>query len=257
MAIIRIFLLSFTLVFLTTGCVSPWGQWQRAENNLSEQKQNQQNLEDAETKKAAALVKGTDIAIEKVKEAVAELKDEIEKEKVKKPLEVAEKLNDRAQLALPAPFIGDVIDMEQIVEDLLSENEEIRKRGEKALSIKEDEISDLQDKLSNADIKLQNAENKLLEVGRENARLAQKWDDLVGWFWWLIGAFIAYFVITVIIRLLPIFFPMMGASGTMHRLVRSMQTIREKHDVDNLLRETLDERDRFEIDKAKRRMGLK
>ena len=257
MAAIRNLLLCFTLIFLTTGCVSPWGQWQRAENNLAEEKQNQQNLEDAETKKAAALVKGTDIAIEKVKEAVAELENEVEKEKVKKPLDVAEKLNDRAQLALPPPFIDDVIDMEKIVEDLLSENEEIRKRGENALAVKEGEISDLQSLLSNADLKLQNAENKLLQVGRENARLAQKWDDLVGWFWWLIGAFIAYFVITVIIRLLPVFFPMMGASGTMHRLVRSMQTIREKHDVDTLLKETLDERDRFEIDRAKRRMGLK
>jgi hypothetical protein len=257
MAVIRNFLLCFSLIFLITGCVSPWGQWQRAENNLTEEKQNQQNLEDAETKKAAALVKGTDIAIEKVKEAVAELENEVEKEKVKKPLAVAEKLNDRAQLALPPPFIDDVIDMEKIVEDLLSENEDIRKRGESALVVKEREISDLQTLLAGADLKLQNAENKLLQVGRENARLAQKWDDLVGWVWWLIGVIIFLTVLSFILKFLPIFFPMMGSGGTMHRLVRSMQAVRDKHDVDDILKHTLDERDKYEIDRAKRRMGMK
>ena len=72
------------------------------------------------------------------------------------------------------------------------------------------------------------------------------------------GLFIVYIILSVVVKLIPIFFPMTGASGTLHRLVRSVQTIRDNnHDVDVILKETLDESDKSRVDKAKRRMGLK
>jgi hypothetical protein len=250
-------LLLSTVLILATSCVSPWGQWQRAENNLKENQQQTQNLKNAEVERAAVYAHGTDIAIDKSQEAAAAITDPEERAAVQKPLQVAGTLISRTQLALPAPPIDEAVDMEQIIDDLLSENEETRERGEVALSEKDRELSVIQSQLVASEGKLLEAENKLLQIGRENARLAQKWDDLVGWVYWLVGIIIFLIVGSVVLRLLPLIFPMRGASGTLSRMVRGVEAVRQNHKIDDILRQNLDDRDRDEIAKIKRRIGLK
>lgn len=250
-------ILAISFLSLSIGCISPWNRWQRAEENFRENEQKTQALANAETEKAAVYTHGTEKAINTAQQAAATISNTEEKKAVQKPLAVAEKLNERAQLALPPPPIEEAIDMEQIVEDLLSENEETKEEGERALNLKDRELSSIQSSLNHAEGKLQDAENKLLQVGRENARLAQKWDDLVGWVWWLIAIVIFCVVGSVLLRILPIFFPTMGITGTLSRMVRGVEAVRGKHEIDSIMREHLDERDRFEIDKVKRRLGIK
>ena len=249
-------LLASILIF-SVSCVSPWSQWQRAENAVKENKDNTQNLKDAEVEAAAAYAHGTDKAIEKAQQAAAGISDEEEKKSVQDPLNVAEKMNDRTQLSLPPPPIDDALDMEQIIEDLLSENEETRKEGQEALSKKDRELSSIQSQLETSEGKLQDAENRLLAIGRENSRLAQKWDDLVGWVYWLVGIIVFLVVVNIVIKLIPIFFPMWGSTGTLSRMVRGVEAVRQNHKIDDILRQNLDDRDRYEIDRIKRRIGIK
>ena len=251
----NIILICCTLgLVLSMGCISPWAAWNRAEENYEEKKEETRRLENSQVEAAKTYAHGTAKAIEIAKERAVENNAT---EEVKKPIEVAKKLNERVELALGPPDIDNALEIEQVIMDLLSENEDLRIRGEKALQLKDTELSVIQKKLHSTEDKLYEAEQKLLQVGRDNARLAQKWDDLTGWFWWLAVAFVAYIILSIIVKLIPIFFPMTGASGTLHRLVRSVQTIRDNHDVDVILKETLDEADKSRVDKAKRRMGLK
>ena len=249
-------LLASILIF-STSCVGPWAQWQRAENSVKENQEQTKNLKDAQVESAAAYAHGTDKAIERAQQAAAGITDPEEKKSVQEPLDVAEKMNDRTQLSLPPPAIDDALDMEQIIEDLLSENEDTRKEGQEALSKKDRELSLIQSQLEDSEGKLKDAEDRLLAIGRENSRLAQKWDDLVGWVYWLVGIIIFLVVLNIVIKLIPIFFPMWGSTGTLSRMIRGVEAVRQNHKIDDILRQNLDDRDRYEIDRIKRRIGIK
>lgn len=92
-------------------------------------------------------------------------------------VKLAKLLNERALLTLGNPSSKDALKLKQMVDDLLSVNEEIHKKGQAELDRRDSDIASLEAKTKDLERKLQVQEEKRDEKFEDAALKAAKWDD--------------------------------------------------------------------------------
>jgi hypothetical protein len=112
-------------------------------------------------------------------------------------------MTDKALLTLGPPTMQDENAIRLMVSNLLSEDKAIILKGEKQLAEMDAKVIYLQEQNSKLQDSLAKAEQKVLEVGKTNSGLAQKWADLVRYFWYVIYIIIAGFVIKILAAVVP------------------------------------------------------
>ena len=117
--------------------------------------------------------------------------------------DVEVQLNDKAIATLGTPTMDQIVVLQAMVKNLLSTNQILVAKGEKQLAAQDAMVANLQSVNSELLGKLDVATKKLTEVGTTNAGLAQKWNDVVKVFWWIVYAFIFVAVIKVLAVVLP------------------------------------------------------
>ncbi len=120
--------------------------------------------EDERLAKGRDFVYGTGKALEQVPSTDPEVK-------------LAKLLNERALLTLGTPSSKDAIKLKQMVDDLLSVNEEIHKKGLAELENRDSAIADLEAKTKDLERKLAIQEEKRDDKFEDAALKAAKWDD--------------------------------------------------------------------------------
>jgi hypothetical protein len=112
-------------------------------------------------------------------------------------------LNDKAVATLGAPSMSEIVELEAMVSNLLSENQKLMEKGQKQLADQDEQVAILQAQNIALQDKLGAAEKKLVDVGTVNAGYASKWTSLVKIFWWIVYGVIAVFVIKILSAVLP------------------------------------------------------
>lgn len=92
-------------------------------------------------------------------------------------VKVAKVLNDRAMLTLGTPDSQTALRLQQMVDDLLSLNEDLRKRGAADLAARDAAIAKLELKSKNLEHSVENAEDARDDKFVTNANKASQWDE--------------------------------------------------------------------------------
>jgi len=131
---------------------------------VEEAKQKLADNETARLEKGRDFAYGTGKALDKIVTPSPEVK-------------VAKVLNDRAMLTLGTPDSQTALRLQQMVDDLLSLNEELRKRGAADLAARDAAIAKLELKSKNLEHSVENAEDARDDKFVTNANKASQWDE--------------------------------------------------------------------------------
>jgi hypothetical protein len=117
--------------------------------------------------------------------------------------------------------------------------------------------------------KLSSAQAKLEATNQENALMATKYQSLMQKVYWIVGGVILIGLAGVAIKvtgvIAPFAMPASGATSTLLKLVKGIQSIRNDHQgekspmlaqIDNHLKGNLDEKDRWRINQAKKKLNM-
>ena len=128
-------------------------------------------------------------------------------------------------------------------------------------------IVDKQGKLITLDFN--SAQAKLEATNQENALMATKYQSLMQKVYWIVGGVILIGLAGVAIKvtgvIAPCAMPASGATSTLLKLVKGIQSIRNDHQgekssmlaqIDNHLKGNLDEKDRWRINQAKKKLNM-
>lgn len=138
--------------------------------------------------------------------------------------EVAYDLNKRAEIVLGPPNYKEALEIDKIVAGLLSTNIQIKVNAQKALDKKDNEIVGLQGQLKELQVKLGKIEEEKDALGLKNSQLANTWQKIKWWFWFIIWAVIGMFVFRVVMAVVPppynsVGFIVDGAFGIIGKLI--------------------------------------
>jgi hypothetical protein len=117
--------------------------------------------------------------------------------------QVETQLNDKAVATLGTPTMDQIVMLEAMVKNLLSTNQELVAKGQKQLAKQDEIVANLQEDNKNLQTKLDTANKKLVDVGTANSGLAQKWNNLVKFFWYFVYLIIFVVVIKILAVVLP------------------------------------------------------
>lgn len=162
---VKLLLLSALLAATLTGCgtTTKFLQFRELEK-VDKAKVELKKNEDARLEKGRDFVYGTGKALDQSTSPDPEIR-------------LAKLLNERALLTLGTPSSKDAIKLKQMVDDLLSVHEDIRKKGQAELERRDNDIASLEAKTRALERKLQVQEEKRDERFEEAALKAAKWDD--------------------------------------------------------------------------------
>ena len=181
------------LLPLGTGCAlfrNPLGNWTKAETKVEQKQQKLDANQDTITEQGKNYVYATKLALQ-------------EDPSTNKYHEVEQQLNDKAVATLGTPSMEEIVKLEAMVKNLLSENEKLIIKGKKQLAEQDDVVADLQQENAQLLKEVGVAQKKLVDVGTTNAGFAQKWATLMKIVWWIIYGVIAMFVIKILAVVLP------------------------------------------------------
>lgn len=116
---------------------------------------------------------------------------------------VESQLVDRALTTLGMPTMEDTLYLQEMVNNLTSQNAKLVKSGRSQLDDLDAKIISLQNQNVSLQGKLDNAEEKILKVGTTNAGYASKWTTLMKLVWWAVYIFIGAIVIKILSAVLP------------------------------------------------------
>lgn len=180
-------ILIFSLLF--TGCKTPISQWFKASKSVETTKKEIVKTDDAIMKKVTEYLYGADFTLSLAP--------------TNRYTEVAKNFTERGLVTGGYPSMAETLILQKIVKDLVSTNQEIVLRGEKALKVKDQEVIDLQVQNKELQEKLSKQEEKLATVNAENAKLANTWKKITTGFWWILWILGIGFVLNVICHALP------------------------------------------------------
>ena len=188
----------------------------------------------------APLSRKADGAVQKVstakaaERAIAERKDETAKayvygagEALRDPqgAPVASGLVRRAALTLGPPSMDDAQTMDRVVSGLLSEEQAARKAAEARLATLDARVVGLEKQLAAAQKVTEKAETRRDDVLGQAAEFADKYLTARRWVWGLLGGYLAWRALPLLLQLLGIFAggPLGGAvAGAFGRLIQSI-----------------------------------
>lgn len=168
---LRVFLLSFFLLFSTSGCFNnPLRNLQSANTKVEAATHKKEKAEEKISEKAKNYTFGADYALS--------LDTSPSKESI-----VAKEMTGLSLAVSGPPPMEEVTDYKGIVDGLLSTNNAKIKKSEAELAAKNKEVEVLQTKLVGLEDKLVKAESDKEKVVNENTDLASKWAKLTKIFW--------------------------------------------------------------------------
>jgi hypothetical protein len=185
-----VWFISGMLVISLISCSTPIGKFFSASKKVEE------------TKKE--IVKNKSQIIEKAKtyawstDYILELNNQ-----TNKYTELAKDFSRKTTETLGAPQMDEIIQMKEIISNLLSDQEKLIIKGQKALKEKDLELAEIQSNIKDLQKTLEIKEEKLQVVNQENAKYANIIVKAKRWFWWGIWLFIVLFVINTIAHALP------------------------------------------------------
>ncbi len=117
--------------------------------------------------------------------------------------EVAKGFTQRSLLTLGNPSMEEANELREIVKNLISTNQSLIIKGQKALAEKDEKVADLQKENNELLEKLGVQEAKLNAVNAENAKLATTWKRITSSFWWIVWIVVIGFVLSILGKVLP------------------------------------------------------
>jgi hypothetical protein len=183
--------------------------------------------------------------------------------------QVAKQMTTRGITALGPPQAENAIKSTKVVDDLLSEDPKQEKEGQKLLQQLDSQLVAVQNQNKLLESKLSSAQAKLEATNQENALMATKYQSLMQKVYWIVGGVILIGLAGVAIKvtgvIAPFAMPASGATSTLLKLVKGIQSIRNDHQgekspmlaqIDNHLKGNLDEKDRWRINQAKKKLNM-
>lgn len=183
-------LLLFCLFFTSCAYFSPVSKEIRAEKKIIQSKEAIFSSEEDILKESRGYIYGASVSLSLNPET-------------NKFTQVAEKMLDKAQVALGPPSMEDANKMTEIINGLISTNKQLIAAAESALKEKDSKIIGLQNKIENYELNLKKSEQKFVELSRENASMADIVYKAKSIFWWIIYVLIGYVVCKVLLVLVP------------------------------------------------------
>lgn len=190
-------LLSILLLLLSASavsCVGPLKGWLNVTNKEQKTEQKVDKNKEETVEKAKGWVHGTSKALQLDPAP-------------NKYSEVASDFNKRAELTLGPPQYQVSLEIDKIVNGLLSTNAQIKIDAQKSLDKKDSEIVGLQQELTGLQSKLDKIQKEKEELGLKNSTLGQKWHNLVTWVKWIFWIVIIGIVLAVVSQILSIILP--------------------------------------------------
>ncbi|MAH46157.1 hypothetical protein CMI37_10015 [Candidatus Pacearchaeota archaeon] len=182
---------------------------------------------------------------------------------------VAKQMTTRSITALGPPNAANALRSDEMVGNLLSEDSQDTEKGQEILSGFDRQLVEAQNQNRLLQGKLSAAETKLEKTNQENALMATKYQSLMHKVYWIMGGVIFLAVLGVGLKvagtIAPFALPARGASSTLLKLVKGIQNIRSDHgadkapalaQIDNHLKNNLDEKDRWMITQAKKKLNM-
>ncbi len=247
-------ILAISIIF--TGCSSPLGKFNKQKDVVAGITKNVKENKEKEVESGRTFVYAADQALQKDPAP-------------SKHSAVAKQMTTRSITALGPPDAENALKSDQMINDLLSEDSNDTKKGEETLSVLDKELVQIQSQNRILQGKLSEAESKLEKTNQENALMATKYQSLTHKVYWIIGVAILLGGIFVLAKIAgvvaPFAMPATGTTSTLLKLVKGIQNIRNDHgaekgavlaEIDRHLDSSLDEKDRWRITQAKKKLKM-
>lgn len=198
-------IIPFILIpLLLIGCSTPSERVEKAEAVVDQVESTIKENRQEQDKQVSGLVYATDLALDKAEDS--------------KPVNLARDFNDRTASIVGLPAPEEAAQLRQLVDDLLSEIEKEKQRGEKSLAVLDAKLAEVSKEKESLQKKLQETQNQLAIVHKENAVLAdleaeresQWWNPFYDFWHGLKKSLVWIALIVALLLILPIasiFFP--------------------------------------------------
>lgn len=251
---------SFYLIAILTiymsSCATPLGKFNKEENKVQNIKQEVNENKEKQVESGRTYVYAADQVLSKDPSP-------------SKEAQVAKQMTSRSVTALGTPKAENVLQSDEMIADLLSENPEEVKKGQEILSEMDKQLITLQNKNNLLNHQLNDANLKLHETNQKNALMATKYSSLMSKVYWGIGIVALVSILAAGLKIVqiiaPFAMPASGATSTLLKLVHGIQKVRELHmkenpealkSIDEHLRTHLDKKDRLMINHAKHKLHM-
>ena len=189
----QIFFISLVCMIFLNGCAfwtNPLKSFEKAQTKVLQTQSQLQNNQDDIIEQSKNYIYGADYTLN------------LETNPSKYNM-VAKQFTERAKNTLGLPDIDEIEDLKITITNLLSDNTKLIIKGENALSQYDLKVSNLQAQNKELQSNLTEKQNILTKIGQENSTLANKWTNLVKWFWWIVYGIIGIFVLRMIAAICP------------------------------------------------------
>ena len=186
-------LLSLSLISLLTGCVlfrDPLKDYDKIESRLSSIENKVTINSNSIVKEAGKYVYASQLSLEANPET-------------NKYTVLSKELNYKALNLMGPPDIEDMNTLKKTVDELLSSNASITKKGEYDLAKMDAKVIELQKINNELQGKLDTTQKKATEIFGKNSSLAQKWAHLTTYIWLAIYAFVGMFILRIVSAACP------------------------------------------------------
>ena len=244
------------IALIAAGCSTPLGKFNKQKDVVTGISQNIDKNKEKEVESGRTFVYAADQALQKDPAP-------------SKHSQVAKQMTTRGITALGPPQAENAIKSTKVVNDLLSEDPKQEKEGQKLLQQLDSQLVAVQNQNKLLESKLSSAQAKLEATNQENALMATKYQSLMQKVYWIVGGVILIGLAGVAIKvtgvIAPFAMPASGATSTLLKLVKGIQSIRNDHQgekspmlaqIDNHLKGNLDEKDRWRINQAKKKLNM-
>jgi|TARA_R100001510_G_C7655872_1_gene215361 hypothetical protein len=249
--------IKYICIFIfATGCSTPLGKFNKQKAVVSNINQNIDQNKAKEIESGRTFVYAADQALQKDPDP-------------SKHSRVAKQMTTRSITALGPPQAENAIKSNKVVDDLLSDDPKQEKEGQKLLQQLDAQLIAVQNQNKLLENKLSSAQAKLEATNQQNALMATKYQSLMQKVYWIVGSVILLAVLGIAIKvtgvIAPFTMPATGATSTLLKLVKGIQSIRNDHgaeknpvlaQIDNHLKGNLDEKDRWRINQAKKKLNM-
>ena len=239
-----------------TGCSTPLGKFNKQKGVVAGITKNVDENKKKEIESGRTFVYAADQALQKDPQP-------------SKHSAVAKQMTTRSITALGPPDAENALKSDQMIGDLLSEDPEKTDSGKETLSILDNELVQIQNQNRILEGKLSEAQSKLQKTNQENDLMATKYESLTHKVYWIVGIIILLGGVVVAIKIAgavaPFAMPATGTTSTLLKLVKGIQNIRNDHggdkgtiltEIDRHLDSSLDEKDRWRITQAKKKLKM-